>query len=968
MRSAVAVLVCLAACTDVPAITSGVCGNHVVEPSEDCDRPGTACTADCRIACDPTMSGDVCASADAIDGSCCPGGFACGLDSVCHAPTGNFAPEMIQPLSANGFGIADLDGDGRKDLLAISTSSIFVRHGAATAPLASGEQLQSPFATGQSGFGDFTGDGKPDVLVPILNGIAGFETSSGTAEPFVFPAAIGNPGDVFLRGAGLMAPLVARIDQSAGMLMMYRQGGLGTPTPFQPCGLVADHTMLRGRGLHPYADAGSWRVPIELSNLAGMVGVQLCIDTVQGSGTQLQVLTGYSTGPDGEIFLADLDGSGGCPDLVAPLLTKTDKIETTYVDPPTAGALVGNCTVDPTKGFEVRTVDPVSLTSSPIGIPMAAIALDTQPAAVGLITSTGIYAVDTRPVASGKTSAGSNMTQLVDTTTDFIVAGVQPGDLVFTHAAVGVLMGKDQLAVVQTVNHTSLVFTQPLTTTLATGLNYTVDLPATPIAAATRSWRYVEVRDLDQDGRADFVTTGTSNDVEVFMQRASTSMVPELHGTRILTDESIQLLATGDFDGDGLGDIAMVAADPSGTTGDLSVAFANGPGLFAAPAAIASLPGLAFVTGLNLTDPTVPAGYDQNDDLVLGYGVVNAGDKAKLAHFYGSGSRQLSAPWVKPTTMTVAGGFPVGWAVQTADLLPGTPTAIAFFGNDNADTNNTLAAVLAFDGDTFQSTFAQTPFTSCIPDTATFCPPDSRFTTWHRSTGDLVLMLRGSGEKFSMPPSVCGAYVQYTSMVSSDLTLASCDDLIGAGNHYATWFWGLLTAHIVSSDDSSALLWTSKPSDAAGTGALNSIVRSTGLLWKMTASPALTLQLAMDPQMELGAGTDCFELAQAELGTRTVNGVLYGDGGPEYVLACEFGAGLTTKLYARYAASDGGAPYYEQVADLQQNVRVNIRAGDFDGDGLDDLAYLTYARSGIELHVQLQCDTHSTACVQAGGK
>src|SRR6266850_7957008 len=129
------VVALLAACTDVAAIQPNVCGNHVFEPQvgEDCDQAGSACTSQCRIACDPAMRGTTCAAE--IDGSCCPGGFTCGLDSVCHAPTGQLATDATQALPLLGFVIGDLDDDGRQDLIGSSSSAVFVRHGAATSPL-----------------------------------------------------------------------------------------------------------------------------------------------------------------------------------------------------------------------------------------------------------------------------------------------------------------------------------------------------------------------------------------------------------------------------------------------------------------------------------------------------------------------------------------------------------------------------------------------------------------------------------------------------------------------------------------------------------------------------------------------------------------------------------------------------------------------------------------------------------------
>src|SRR5690348_14400093 len=100
--------VVLAACTDVPAITSGVCGNHVLDPGEDCDQ-ATGCTSTCRIACDPDQAMTCTAG---FDGVCCPTGFACGTDGACRAPGGKLsASDITEPFEALEFTVADIDHD-----------------------------------------------------------------------------------------------------------------------------------------------------------------------------------------------------------------------------------------------------------------------------------------------------------------------------------------------------------------------------------------------------------------------------------------------------------------------------------------------------------------------------------------------------------------------------------------------------------------------------------------------------------------------------------------------------------------------------------------------------------------------------------------------------------------------------------------------------------------------------------------
>ena len=111
-----------------------------------------------------------------------------------------------------------------------------------------------------------------------------------------------------------------------------------------------------------------------------------------------------------------------------------------------------------------------------------------------------------------------------------------------------------------------------------------------------------------------------------------------------------------------------------------------------------------------------------------------------------------------------------------------------------------------------------------------------------------------------------------------------------------------------------------------------------------------------------GATVYCVDSTSIELGSRTANGVTYGDGAKEIVTAC---AGT---LYARFAAADPtSAPYYEKLGDTPPDERATLRSGDVDGDGLDDLVYLTGLSGETTLSTRLQCDTHDSGCADNGG-
>lgn len=113
----------LAACGELPNIPGNTCGNAVLESGEECDtyapagqlcRPPSDPNAGCRYDCTPTANGT----------PECPLGASCGVDGVCRFSTGGYAPfgELL-PVAAQSLQLGDFDGDGRDDLLALGNPS-----------------------------------------------------------------------------------------------------------------------------------------------------------------------------------------------------------------------------------------------------------------------------------------------------------------------------------------------------------------------------------------------------------------------------------------------------------------------------------------------------------------------------------------------------------------------------------------------------------------------------------------------------------------------------------------------------------------------------------------------------------------------------------------------------------------------------------------------------------------------------
>ncbi|MEP7120722.1 MAG: VCBS repeat-containing protein [Byssovorax sp.] len=137
----------LLSCADLPTIEEDRCGNGFIEPGEDCDdfgatakKPGTvgsgaSCNApgvpnQCHFHC------EVLADCEAAPVSAKGSGWRCGVDNVCRRPQGAdsgkgtfFEPQSsLVPGSADELFAGDFDGDGRKDVLAVGQAGFDVHY------------------------------------------------------------------------------------------------------------------------------------------------------------------------------------------------------------------------------------------------------------------------------------------------------------------------------------------------------------------------------------------------------------------------------------------------------------------------------------------------------------------------------------------------------------------------------------------------------------------------------------------------------------------------------------------------------------------------------------------------------------------------------------------------------------------------------------------------------------------------
>lgn len=125
-----ALLYGLGACSNLPEIEAGVCGNAVVEGDEDCDTFATLVTetSETRIkggSCRPRGNDHECRfdCRERSDGTrpACPSDWGCDAEGICREAADGFVEsEPFDSNPASWLGLTDFDADGREDLLSLS--------------------------------------------------------------------------------------------------------------------------------------------------------------------------------------------------------------------------------------------------------------------------------------------------------------------------------------------------------------------------------------------------------------------------------------------------------------------------------------------------------------------------------------------------------------------------------------------------------------------------------------------------------------------------------------------------------------------------------------------------------------------------------------------------------------------------------------------------------------------------------
>ena len=616
-------------CATLDKLPADTCGNGVVDALEDCDSfpsasdPKARCGAPsagaskCRLLCGKQADGVV------LD---CPDGWGCSVSGFCRQPTGTFA-SAGEAFSAGvtTMLVGDFDGDGRKDVLGSSgvTSKgrihYFKDKGAPQVVELPGV-LASPLVF------DFDGDGRSDVA---------FGYSS--------------------RGATEVAAGILELSSSNGFAIILGQQDRAVVSRLFPVLTVPSFdafiipVLAKPSELPPTTIAGPV-VSISMATIKLKDGTQptllRSLDGDPSDPTQgfLKAVPGTLADLAGvPIFARIFDGLGAkstCGEVVVPLATST--------------------------AARVLVYSPCEKTAAKVSWSRA----DPQEIAIPGETLTSIFAVDVDQdghidIIIGTTRAdGKPKVRVAYGTGTTLELTDAPSDLTEVPLAAG-FIDADQKIDFVTPAGVLLTSKAAVPTGLPTdaGADASADGAPAPtprnqlswnnVPAPTKRWTVAEIADVNRDGNPDVIgASAFEPDIDVLEGTRTLAMPP----FTIPTTGSVTNLAAGDFDFDLTLDIAFVQARPASTVREVAISYGRAltmpPEL---PRPAGRLDGIrqVFVTpgGLTLTSTTkAPVATDL--------------PSFSLAVLLSSGERQPVAPLLFKTPIGAPGGNRVELATR----------------------------------------------------------------------------------------------------------------------------------------------------------------------------------------------------------------------------------------------------------------------------------------------------------------
>jgi hypothetical protein len=616
-------LAALAACHDLPAL--GSCGNGIVEAArgEACDdgRDSATCTATCELKC-LSSAGDAAYVPVGTDASknpvyCPDASYQCGHDAVCRAPSGRFAPLEASSLAFDVSAppvTGDVDNDGVTDLIGTSETSIFVRFGSGSAPLGEVVVQEAPFADAPYAIFDLPANradkAQPGTMIAIpTEGIALLRSDGERFTPQL---------DLPFKNLGGLIGGLGAVDSIQGVVVRDPDPALGEVVI-----AVQSRSMTAGI-LVARVPVGQPAIPAQL--------LPPCV----GSGSQAWRTVDVKAAPDRQSFVVVTQRDDPAQPAAQPWHVCR------YTHPGATWVLAD---------FELAPPAPSSIVLANV---------DGEPCLELVVQVSGMHdlgVVDASGAGCGFTPAVTPLA-FADPSTTLLAAGQLvpggPDELVLANGVYRACAGAADCGVA------------------AAGTYVRVAGPTPPSV-----WTSAAVVDLNGDGVLDAVAgrghqdegdavPAREPDVDVVRGGA----VPNVY--RANTSEPVTSLVAGDFDGDRLGDVAMIEASPPGDR--VTVLFGTREATAGTPIAMSAFGGRLRIDRVSEIHWLPSArGSDGIDDLL----VIDTGATPAAGVLVGDAARLMTTP--RFPTSSAAGGRPLG------------AVAAGAFGSDDLE-------ILALDG------------------------------------------------------------------------------------------------------------------------------------------------------------------------------------------------------------------------------------------------------------------------------
>lgn len=245
----------------------------------------------------------------------------CGIRVLHQNTAGSLEPAELQTIGGTTrVRLADLDGDGRFELLAATASGVDIWKADATGTLVPKATLSiGPPSAKEIEVGDVNGDGRPDIVLALSNG-TGQEVAvllqqpdGSFANPMTFSAGAASGAAALaigdFNGDGRQDIAVVSGNNSSPLIAIFFQGADGTLGPAVSLATDASPIGLRAADVN-----GDGRTDLVVSHVS-QHGVGIYLQRTDGTMAPEQLFTANRTGDQRSLAVGDVTRDGK-PDII----------------------------------------------------------------------------------------------------------------------------------------------------------------------------------------------------------------------------------------------------------------------------------------------------------------------------------------------------------------------------------------------------------------------------------------------------------------------------------------------------------------------------------------------------------------------------------------------------------------------------------------------------------------------------